>query len=409
MHFLVADESNHGQRRLEHRAGARELPHGARGDPGEMWHVVNDLHLFVTSDRSDGVRRRSRAALLRVGSSPSASASTASRRATMSRDQAYEFVRLGQAIERADMTTRVLGVRAADLMTRRATTARPRTTRCSGWACSARWRPPGVPAAGGAGPITGHPTVTFLLRDPDFPGSIAHCLAGVEAVAAGLPRSRGGRHGGPVGHAHAGDGGQRLARARSTTASTTCRWRSPACTRRSGPRTSRRPRGGHDHRRARRRVRPRRGGSDRVVLVTTTVRGAVPREPDDSRGNREPAVGALPAATPGRPARPGAPASAALAARLGPRPGIAARARGRRARPPPAGRRPVDGGRGRRARSSTTTSPGGPSPWRIDIVPLVMDAAGWAELAARAGRPGPSCWPTSSPTSRGPAGCCRRA
>ena len=41
------------------------------------------------------------------------------------------------------------------------------------------------------GPATGHPTVTFLLRDPDFPGSIAHCLAEVEAVVAGLPRSQG--------------------------------------------------------------------------------------------------------------------------------------------------------------------------------------------------------------------------
>ena len=34
----------------------------------------------------------------------------------MSHDAAYEFLRLGQALERADMTTRVLGVRAAALM-----------------------------------------------------------------------------------------------------------------------------------------------------------------------------------------------------------------------------------------------------------------------------------------------------
>ena len=39
------------------------------------------------------------------------------------------------------------------------------------------------------GPVTGHPTVAFLLRDPDFPGSIAHCLAEVEDLAAGLPRA----------------------------------------------------------------------------------------------------------------------------------------------------------------------------------------------------------------------------
>ena len=39
------------------------------------------------------------------------------------------------------------------------------------------------------GPAAGHPTVTFLLRDPDFPGSIAHCLAEIETVVGGLPRS----------------------------------------------------------------------------------------------------------------------------------------------------------------------------------------------------------------------------
>ena len=34
----------------------------------------------------------------------------------MNRDEAYELWRLGQSLERADMTTRVLGVRAAALL-----------------------------------------------------------------------------------------------------------------------------------------------------------------------------------------------------------------------------------------------------------------------------------------------------
>ena len=41
------------------------------------------------------------------------------------------------------------------------------------------------------GPVSGHPTVAFLVCDPDFPGSIAHCLGEVEAVIADIPRSQG--------------------------------------------------------------------------------------------------------------------------------------------------------------------------------------------------------------------------
>ena len=54
--------------------------------------------------------------------------------------------RLGRAIERADMTTRVLGVRAAAVLSlaaepATAPTAWRATTRCSGWACCARSGP----------------------------------------------------------------------------------------------------------------------------------------------------------------------------------------------------------------------------------------------------------------------------
>ena len=75
---------------------------------------MNDLYLFAQAHRHDGVGRRSRGRFLErvVADVRRVDGILA---ATMSRDAAYEFLRLGQAIERADMTTRVLGVRAAAL------------------------------------------------------------------------------------------------------------------------------------------------------------------------------------------------------------------------------------------------------------------------------------------------------
>ena len=80
--------------------------------PREAWVVVNDLHLYVSSNTASTV-------------SPGASRTRFLERViaehqrlvgilagTMSRDEAYTLLRLGRHVERADMTTRVLDVRA---------------------------------------------------------------------------------------------------------------------------------------------------------------------------------------------------------------------------------------------------------------------------------------------------------
>ena len=97
---------------------------------------------------------------------------------TMSRDAAYSMLRLGRNIERADMTTRVLDVRAGSLiggvgafddiqwlgvlqslsalqMYRRATRA----------------------------PLDSDSVVRFCLQSREFPRSVAHCLREVAASA----------------------------------------------------------------------------------------------------------------------------------------------------------------------------------------------------------------------------------
>ena len=103
---------------------------------------------------------------------------------TMSRDEAYEMLRLGQAIERADMTTRVLGVRAAALLDCAARGRRPRRGAVDGRAALASARAD-VPARH-RGPIDGDSVVRFLLTDR---ASRARCAPAWRASAVALDRA----------------------------------------------------------------------------------------------------------------------------------------------------------------------------------------------------------------------------
>jgi len=87
--------------------------------PDEGWNTINDLYLYLATEADRGSDRRVRQRLLsRVISD--------SRRldgvlaVAMTHDEAYVMWRLGRALERADMTTRVLGVRAAAVLSLRA-------------------------------------------------------------------------------------------------------------------------------------------------------------------------------------------------------------------------------------------------------------------------------------------------
>ena len=113
--FLVADPENPSSV-LSSIGSARENLRTTREVlPREAWQVVNDLHLYALSNGEAAVDRRSRNRVLTriVAEGQRLDGVLTS---AMSRDEAYEMWRLGQSIERADMTTRVVGVRAAALL-----------------------------------------------------------------------------------------------------------------------------------------------------------------------------------------------------------------------------------------------------------------------------------------------------
>jgi uncharacterized alpha-E superfamily protein len=97
-------------------AGARENLRTARDTlPAEAWNVLNDLYLYVAGEADRSLERRVRVRFLGrvIGESRRLDGVLAT---AMTHDEAYAMWRLGRAIERADMTTRVLGVRAAAVL-----------------------------------------------------------------------------------------------------------------------------------------------------------------------------------------------------------------------------------------------------------------------------------------------------
>jgi uncharacterized alpha-E superfamily protein len=153
--------------------------------PRRTWEAVNEAHLWAQETRRDAVDRRTRPAWteqvirrchLIAGSID----------ATMSRDDTYSFIEIGRLVERADMTTRVLGVEA-DILVAGADEGLGAYTditwlavlRSLGAEQMYRRTTGGVVDATGA--------VRFLLHDATFPRSVEHCLIEVSRWLLELP------------------------------------------------------------------------------------------------------------------------------------------------------------------------------------------------------------------------------
>jgi uncharacterized alpha-E superfamily protein len=156
--------------------------------PRLAWQVINDLHLFVSGRRAEAVSRRSRSRYLEHVVA-NAQRFTGVVDSILTHDETYWFLRLGQSIERADMTTRVIGVRAAALMG--AAHEGPAGQTYDG----VQWM--GILRSLSAlqmfhrstrGPVSGPAVVGFLLLDRHFPRSVVANLHRVREALVQLPR-----------------------------------------------------------------------------------------------------------------------------------------------------------------------------------------------------------------------------
>lgn len=183
--FLVADPANLGSV-VGSIALARENLRTTREVlPREAWQAINDLYLYTGRDGESGVDRRSRARFLaRVISETQQLDGIID--ACMLRDEAYEMWRLGQALERADMTTRVLGVRAAALLDAQGGAGQYGEVQWMGVLRSVSGMQMYQRAT--RGPIDGAGVVRFLVFDDQFPRSVAGSLRQIRASLSRLPR-----------------------------------------------------------------------------------------------------------------------------------------------------------------------------------------------------------------------------
>jgi uncharacterized alpha-E superfamily protein len=186
--FLVADPSNHGSV-YSSIANARENLRTCRDIlPAQAWNAVNDLYLVSVRGAADGIQRRHRSRFLeKVIAEHQRLLGILT--TTMSRDEAYTMLRLGRHIERGDMITRVLDVRAGLLLGERP--ERAELYDDLQWSSvlrslSALQMYNRRTAASGVGAVE---VIRFILGEATFPRSVAYCLAGVQSSARELPFS----------------------------------------------------------------------------------------------------------------------------------------------------------------------------------------------------------------------------
>jgi uncharacterized alpha-E superfamily protein len=185
MRFLVSDEKNPGsivsciQYARENSRTLREIL------PRAAWERINALYLFVNGRASHALERARRYNILEE---------VIERRQAvvglladcMSHDVAYQFIRLGRFIERADMTTRILDINAAVLVPRQQVPEDP--------AMALLWM--GVLKSLHAYQmyrrhasvhVRGADVVNFMLKDPQFPRTVRYCLDEIENCVSALP------------------------------------------------------------------------------------------------------------------------------------------------------------------------------------------------------------------------------
>lgn len=151
--------------------------------PRDMWQTVNDLYHYVSARHDEGVRRASRSRFLRhvIGE---CQRSVGILSGTMSRDAAYAVMRLGRNLERADMTTRVLDVRAVSLLGgNNAYDSIQWASVLKSLSAFQMYR------RSAREPISSDGVVRFCLTDKAFPRSVGHCLLEAAKSLLLLPRS----------------------------------------------------------------------------------------------------------------------------------------------------------------------------------------------------------------------------
>jgi uncharacterized alpha-E superfamily protein len=187
VNFLIADKENPGSI-CSSLTAARENARTLREIlPTEAWELLNEFFAEFNKDLAAGINKRTRFDFLKrvVVTLQTLSGMLDG---TMNRNDAHTFSTLGRNLERADMTSRIVDVRSAQLLPAETPELRPFETvqwmsvlkSLSGYQMyrlKMRTR------------VKRTDVLQFLLRDDEFPRSCQYCLRQLENSLTPLPRS----------------------------------------------------------------------------------------------------------------------------------------------------------------------------------------------------------------------------
>lgn len=154
--------------------------------PREAWERINDLYHIAKSNAQSGYSRKGRFHYLQqiiLG----AQTNTGLLAGTMLHDMGYDFLKMGRNLERADMTTRIIDVRSADLLQEHETLTPFETIQ---WMSVLKSLTAYQMYRRTVQERVSRPFVLkFLLKEKLFPRSFIHALLEVKSCLKNLPRN----------------------------------------------------------------------------------------------------------------------------------------------------------------------------------------------------------------------------
>jgi len=191
IHFMLADTKNPASL-INSLSWARENARITReAMPMEAWELVNDLYHYIRDSVNKVGSRRDRGIILLhvINSVQQFSGLVAG---CMSHNHAYDLLRIGRKIERADMTTRIVDVGLVNLLPHLSLGG----TEVLEPYDNILWMSVLRSLSGYQmyrqhvrDRVNAKDVVTFLLQNEDFPRAVAHSLKELEQCLWGLPNS----------------------------------------------------------------------------------------------------------------------------------------------------------------------------------------------------------------------------
>ena len=189
MRFLIEDSRNPSsilscvQYARENTRTLREVL------PAEMWERINSLFLYVRENASIACRSRRDRYMVLNHIIEQRHAIVGMVTGTMSQDVAYQIIKLGRSVERADMTTRILDLNLAvqfpqDSVLHEALMERIWMSTLNTLSAYQTYR------RLVSMQVRSNEVINFLLGDKRFPRSVEHCLGEIESCFKLLPKSQ---------------------------------------------------------------------------------------------------------------------------------------------------------------------------------------------------------------------------